>query len=103
MGFSMHRRAGIRKGVFFRAHGGSSKEIFKVDIFKTILASVVIDHLQKLFENSNEKENRPILYLYIDENDPTTQTLTNLLGSFVKQLVQCPLPKRNLDELREVY
>ena len=70
-----------------------------VDTFKTILASVVIEHLQKLFK----KENKPILYLYIDENDPTTQTPKNLLGSLLKQLMNLSLPKDGLVRLRDLY
>ena len=51
---------------------------------ETILSSIVIDHLRKEFGN----ENKPVIYLYLDEKDSTTHTLANLFGSLLKQLIQ---------------
>ena len=77
----------------------SSIGTLRINVFKTTLASIVINHLHKRFE----KGNQPILYLYIDENDPSTQTLPNLLGSLLRQLVNFGLPQSSEARLRDVY
>ena len=74
-------------------------EAVRVNVFKTTLAAVVIQHLQEKFKNAN----RRILYLYIDENDPATQTLPNLLGSLLKQLLDLGVPQDSETQLRDVY
>ena len=79
-----------------------STETWNVNISKTTLASVVINHLLKKSKRT-EKEDQPTLYLYIDESDPSTQTLPNLLGSLLKQLVVFGLPEGGETRLRDVY
>ena len=51
---------------------------------KTMLSSLVIDHLQRTLDVSKT----PILYLYLTHKESREQSLTNLIGSLLKQLVQ---------------
>ena len=49
---------------------------------KTVLASVIIDHLEKTFENNNVG----IAYVYCAYND-SSQTTTNLIASLLHQFI----------------
>lgn len=51
---------------------------------KTIMASTVVDHLQKEFEN----QDMGILYLYCNYRRKLEQTVLNLLGSLIQQMAQ---------------
>lgn len=51
---------------------------------KTIMASTVVDHLQKEFEN----QDIGILYLYCNYRRKLEQTVLNLLGSLIQQMAQ---------------
>ncbi|KAK0184075.1 hypothetical protein F5146DRAFT_1106156 [Armillaria mellea] len=51
---------------------------------KTILASIIIDHLQSL----SHMKNTLVLSIFCDYQSTTTQTIPNLLCSLLKQLVQ---------------
>jgi Cdc6-like AAA superfamily ATPase len=77
---------------------------------KTFITSIVIDHLQTNYKNSS------IAYLYFSVGQQGQQTVKELLGSLLKQLVrnQSPLPqvvknlygrhkeRRSQPELREI-
>ena len=51
---------------------------------KTVLSSLAIDYLQKKFQNAQT----PVLFLYLSHKEGREQSLPNLLGSLLKQLVQ---------------
>ena len=51
---------------------------------KTMLSSLVITHLQRTLDMSETL----ILYLYLSHKETREQSLTNLLGSLLKQLIQ---------------
>ncbi|KAI9854922.1 MAG: hypothetical protein M1824_006491 [Vezdaea acicularis] len=50
---------------------------------KTVIASVVIDHVQRAFKD----DNAVILWIYCNYKQKSEQTITNLLGSLLKQVV----------------
>lgn len=51
---------------------------------KTVLSSIVIEYLRNHFE----KLNVPVLCLYLNYKESMIQTLENLIGSLLKQLIQ---------------
>jgi Cdc6-like AAA superfamily ATPase len=54
---------------------------------KTVLSSVFIDHLQSKYASAGFV----VTYIYCDLQDSTAQTLENLTGSLLRQLVEsCP-------------
>ncbi|KAB8268835.1 hypothetical protein BDV30DRAFT_251862 [Aspergillus minisclerotigenes] len=65
---------------------------------KTNFCAIVIHHLQKTFGLK-----RPVIYLYLsdDEHKRVKQTLDNLLGSMLKQLISCgpnvDIPQKLID------
>ena len=54
------------------------------DHSKTVLSSIVVEHLKKRFINQNV----PVLCMYLNYKESRVQTVENLLGSLLKQLVQ---------------
>lgn len=64
---------------------------------KSVLSSVVIDYLQ----NKSAYTDSVVTYVYCDWQDSTAQTLENLIGSLLRQLVEsCP---KMLNEILESY
>ncbi|EXJ70464.1 uncharacterized protein A1O5_06533 [Cladophialophora psammophila CBS 110553] len=59
-------------------------DILQAGAGKTILASIVIDSLERYFEY----ENVAIAYIYCSYEDQDNQTATNLLASLLQQLVR---------------
>ncbi|MCJ1324226.1 hypothetical protein MMC10_000888 [Thelotrema lepadinum] len=51
---------------------------------KTVLSSLAIDYLQ----HNLQKSETPVLFLYLSHKEGREQTLPNLLGSLLKQLIQ---------------
>lgn len=49
-----------------------------------MLSSIVIDHLKNQFKNRNV----PVLCLFLNYKEKMIQTLNNLIGSLLKQLIQ---------------
>ncbi|KUM60362.1 hypothetical protein ACN42_g6752 [Penicillium freii] len=49
---------------------------------KTHLCAIIVKHLQKMFPL------RPVLYIYLDDDQQAEQTPENLTGSLLKQLIQ---------------
>ena len=66
--------------------------------YKTVLSSIVINYLQ---EDIETKKN-PVIYLYLDETDPTTHVLENLFGSLLRQLLDRK-PFTATSELQKFY
>ncbi|KAF7536435.1 hypothetical protein G7054_g4536 [Neopestalotiopsis clavispora] len=66
---------------------------------KTVLTSVIIDHLLSLNISPKEENDRSVAFLYLSYKDP--QTLETLVGSVIRQLVEriYPLPK----DIRELW
>ena len=55
---------------------------------KTVIASLVIDHLLSKFPSGNEDVPVAIVWIYCNYKDRQAQTLDHFLGSIVSQLVQ---------------
>ena len=53
---------------------------------KTFLCALVVQRLKSIFENRNV----PVLCLYLNYKESSIQTLENLIGSLLKQLLQHP-------------
>lgn len=53
---------------------------------KTLLCALVVERLKTVFKNRNV----PILVIYLNYKESTTQTLDNLISSLLKQLLQYP-------------
>ncbi|KAM0802882.1 hypothetical protein BDR22DRAFT_791845, partial [Usnea florida] len=53
---------------------------------KTFLSALVIEHLKSIFKNRNV----PVLCIYLNYKESNIQTLGNLIGSLLKQLLQRP-------------
>ena len=64
--------------------------LFKLTTTETVLASIIIDHLQKYSRKqlTGRQERLAVLYIYLDHTATKIQTLRNLFGSLLKQLVQ---------------
>ena len=62
-----------------------------------MLSSLIISHLQQ----NRETPDTPVVCMYLDYKDATNQTLINLLGSLLKQLIQ--LRDYVSDDLRDLY
>ena len=58
----------------------------------------MVHHLQKTFK----PENKPVIFLYLDEQDSTNHTLQNLFGSLLEQLIQRKLSFSMLEELQSL-
>ncbi|KAK4979561.1 hypothetical protein LTR28_003901, partial [Elasticomyces elasticus] len=66
---------------------------------KTIVASVVVDHLQgKLDPGSSQ-----VLCMYLENKDMQNLTMPNLLGSLIQQLVLLDTSRPVPDRVRELY
>jgi len=63
------------------------------------LSSIVVHYLQKRFE----RQNAAVLYLYLNHEEKETQTLANLFGSLLKQLIEQQGPVVVSAEVRELY
>ena len=68
-------------------------------IFETMLASVVINHLQ----NICSEENCRVIYLFLEEADTGAYTTTNLYGSLLKQMIRNTSPSKTNTQLRSLY
>lgn len=66
---------------------------------QTILASIVINHLQEKFQTQDS----PVICMYLDYKESRAQTLENLLGSLLKQLIQLKASRSVSMELQELY
>lgn len=66
---------------------------------KTVLSSILIHHL----ENETRERCLPILSLYLDSKTSNVQTIPNLFGSLLKQLIQLEELYPISDELRNLY
>ncbi|KAI0157617.1 hypothetical protein GGR57DRAFT_510626 [Xylariaceae sp. FL1272] len=55
---------------------------------KTVLASIVIDHLKARIKQDNRNNSAACLYVYFDHNDRETYTILNLYLCLLAQLVQ---------------
>lgn len=64
-----------------------------------MLASLVISHLQRNWETPDI----PVVCMYLDYKDATNQTLVNLLGSLLKQLIQLRDSTYVSNDLRDLY
>lgn len=64
-----------------------------------MLSSLVVSHLQQNLETPDV----PVVCMYLDYKDSTNQTLVNLLGSLLKQLIQLRDPTYVSNDLRDLY
>lgn len=64
-----------------------------------MLSSLVIGHLQQNWETPDT----PVVCMYLDYKDATNQTLVNLMGSLLKQLVQLRDSAFVSNDLRDLY
>lgn len=68
-------------------------------IWETVLSSIVVDHLKKRFDNQNV----PILCMYLNYKESCIQTLENLIGSLLKQLVQYQEENFRSTEIKRLF
>ena len=66
---------------------------------KTLLCALVIEHLKTVFKNRNV----PILCIYLNYKESTTQTLDNLISSLLKQLLQHPGAEFQSPEAKRLF
>lgn len=64
-----------------------------------MLSSLVISHLQQNWETPDV----PVVCMYLDYKDATNQTLVNLLGSLLKQLIQLRDSSYVSNGLRDIF
>lgn len=67
--------------------------------FKTVLSSIVVDHLRKYFCDLNI----PVLCLYLNYKERMVQTLDNLIGSLLKQLIQHQEDQFQSEKVRALF
>ena len=66
---------------------------------QTILSSIVINYLQ----NSLKDERTPVIFIYFNHKDSLDQTLPNLIGSLLKQLVQFRAPAPPSESIKKLW
>ena len=66
---------------------------------KTLLCSLVIDRLRRIFKNQNV----PILCIYLNYKESSIQTLENLISSLLKQLLQHPGAEFHAPEAKRLF
>ncbi|MCJ1380180.1 hypothetical protein MMC17_003283 [Xylographa soralifera] len=66
---------------------------------KTVLSSIVINHLQ----NRCQDQHIPVLYIFLNHKDSLDQSLPNLIGSLLKQLVQYQAPKVPSERVKKLW
>lgn len=66
---------------------------------QTVLASIVINNLQTRFQHPNT----PVIFIYLNHKDSRDQSLLNLVGSLLKQLIQYQAPAAPQERVKRLW